>query len=231
MNIRTLIASIAGVFMMLVFGCCTTVKNDIYAEAFVVSNQPPREIRVLVFYDGHVTEQQISEVLGKTASSLNEQVGITLLYDVILPSMCMRGHADYPDGAVTRLVECYNEFQTTNNIGDEFDLIISFQIGSVVSDVVGDLFRNVLIPTWEGVIDDTWRRYITLRTTDPWVVLHEIFHAFILEYDHSMCGIMAPVQLQILPGVGIKSRYLSQADRREVLKNKFRVFRNIEGPK
>jgi len=100
-----------------------------------------------------------------------------------------------------------------------------------VSDVVGGLFRNVLIPTWEGVIDNTWRRYITLRTTDPWVVLHEIFHAFILEYDHSMCGIMAPVQLKILPGVGIKSRYLSQADRREVLKNKFRVFRNIEGPK
>jgi hypothetical protein len=74
-------------------------------------------------------------------------------------------------------------------------------------------------PVYGGWIDDTERRLIWLYNPDSRTLAHEIGHAFIFSHDHSATGLMS---FMTLPGMG--STQLSERDRDEMLKNKWRDF-------
>ncbi len=56
-----------------------------------------------------------------------------------------------------------------------YDIVLAFP----------ELMRYALVGGWEGVIDDTYRRFIIIRRMTVQVLLHEICHSFLFSANHS----------------------------------------------
>jgi len=74
-----------------------------------------------------------------------------------------------------------------------------------------------------GAIDTFFWRYLFVRELDPYILLHELFHAFLLEKGHSKDWVMRGAR----PPYGNEWYWLTPEDRRGVLRNKWRDFNVI----
>lgn len=102
----------------------------------------------------------------------------------------------------------------------DFDVVIGFYSEPLHYAVLGGLLGN-----WKAVIDDRFRRYIVLKSTDWYDLAHELGHAFMLSHGHDWTGLMAGGQhgLPFIP-LYLRSANVSEDLRAEVVTNKWRDF-------
>ncbi len=215
---------------LFLFGCCTTVKNKLNDPVFQTENQPIRTLSIFAYKNNNISDTEIISIVSETSRYLEKQIGVRLEVKKILFSK-----TEYTFDYEKLLIDLYNEYvehlNAYENGNDNYDLIVYFHILDPMQFAKEESIKTMMIPVWEGIFDDYYRRYMALKHKDPWILLHEIFHCFILTHDHSDCGIMFPLQGQIFPfltNLKFRSYYLGNDDRKEALKNKFRNFNNLE---
>jgi len=197
-------------FAIFLLSSCSagTVKPFLKDPEFQAENLPVRTLRTLVLTDGTHDQSKIVKFIEQSSQLVEEQVGIRLEI-VDLKTIDWKTKST----TVRMLKNIANE---TSEERDQFDIAVAFTGLRVVADGVLGLFAG----TWVGVIDDTYRRFIIVKVLDPYVLMHELFHAFIFSEAHSMQCIMTTGFYPI----GHKCVWLGNKDRMEVLKNKQRDF-------
>lgn len=192
---------------------CATVKDRVSDSAFQAENLPVRELKILVASDGSYSREEIDGILRESSRVFEEQVGIRFV-----PVRYISLHWEKRD-VLSMLEKIYYSTDTQG-----FDMAIGFSRWTP-----GEFLVRNLVGSWEGCIDDTYRRYIILKNLNKHTLLHEVAHAFIFENSHSSNGLMMPMTFQVLPFVplSVQSLYLAEEDRREVLVNKWREFSEI----
>jgi hypothetical protein len=207
-------------------GSLGTVRGSIDDPRFQAENYPVRDLKLAVWSDGRHPEQEIRGSIHKASSYFREQVGITLSVS----------HFDSIQFSGSSIKEMLNDVFREVVAGpgqdaDSFDIAVGYT-GYTGSDyAVQAVSLFVPLPFWVGVIDDQARKVMVLKTTDETVLMHELMHSFIFDYVHSETGLMAEARVQLLPFLPAvnRSHYLSEKDREQVLKNKWREikFSNI----
>ena len=94
---------------------------------------------------------------------------------------------------------------------DKFDIALTF-VYFVQS------LRGGKLPL--GATDTFFWRYIFVKELDPYVLIHELFHAFLLQKGHSNDWVMRAAR----PPYGSEWYWLTPEDRKGVLRNKWRDF-------
>ena len=195
------------ILMAIVLSSCAhigTIKSDINQPEFQAENLPIRELRVWVYYEDYCQINKLSDLM-------EAQVGIRLNMTKYTP-------VEWESiGLLSRIEQMYD----INNSTD-FDIAIGF--GHLTGP---EAFMMLLgMPMAFGMIDDTYRRFITLKTMETEITLHEIYHSVILNHAHSLTGVMPALDFKIFPGLPSLNmgNYLTKADREEVLRNKWRDF-------
>jgi hypothetical protein len=202
------------IFLLFLVGCAHfgTVKSKMDDPDFQLQNQPIRIVNIEVINDGFSKDAVLDSIM-RVSDDLTKQVGITLsIKEYREGEISSFGHRQ----AVRNLSK--NTFEPT-----KFDLIIGFSTRSIVSHLIE---ASSMGWAWLGVIDDTWRKFIVIKMLDDRVLLHEIYHAFIFNTVHSSSGIMsnAIVKVPLAPILFNLPHYISNKDREEVLRNKWRDF-------
>lgn len=197
------------VLLILLTNSCSTVRPHLADESFRKENHPVRELQVLVAYEDPRHIENIEKVVREASEILGAQTGITLRIQEYVP---IAWENRSPSGMLQTLYHRVQPFS--------FDLAVGFSPHNPGESLVKNLFG-----TWEGVIDDTFRRYIVMRVFDRRVLAHEVGHAFMFDRLHSSHGLMSAVTLYLVPGIPLnESIYLTEEDRREMLRNKWRDF-------
>jgi len=209
------ISLIIFLFTALLLSSCSmgTVKPFIKDKEFQAENLPIRTLRVLVLTDGTYDKSKITKLIDQCSQLVEEQVGIGL--EIVDWKNIDWNDLDWKGKLLTvRILK--NVANKARSDRDRFDIAIAFTGLSLLGDGVLGLFGG----TWLGVIDDTYRRYIIVKLLDPYVLMHELFHAFIFSEAHSMTCIMATGFYPL----GKNCLWLGTKDRMEVLRNKQRDF-------
>jgi hypothetical protein len=187
-----------------------TVKPFLKSPEYQSENLPVRTLRILAMTDGTYTQPQITQSISKCSQILEEQVGMRF---EIVDWKEIKLNSGLPRVRILKKVA--KESLSDKN---SFDIVIAFTGFKFLGK---DGIMLALFGTaWFGLIDDTYRRYIIVKLLDPYVILHEVFHAFIFSVEHSMKGIMTTGFYPI----GRNCLWLGIEDRKEVLKNKQRDF-------
>jgi tetratricopeptide (TPR) repeat protein len=76
-----------------------------------------------------------------------------------------------------------------------------------------------------GATDTFFWRYLFVKELDPYILLHELFHAFLLRQGDSGDWVMRPAR----PPYGSEWYWLTPEDRKKVLRNKWRDFNVMPG--
>lgn len=76
-----------------------------------------------------------------------------------------------------------------------------------------------------GATDTYFWRYLFVREPDPYILLHELFHAFLMHRGHSDEWVMRSGR----PAYGNEWYWLTPEDRKGVLRNKWRNFNVMPG--
>jgi hypothetical protein len=198
-----------------------TVKPFLKDPEFQAQNLPVRVLRIFVLTDSTHDKSKITKFIDQCSHVIEEQVGIRL--EIVEWKNIDWNDTDWKSKLLTvRILK--NIANRTRNDRGRFDIAIAFTGLSLFGDGVLGLFGG----TWLGVIDDTYRRYIVVKLLDPYVLIHELFHAFIFSEAHSMTCIMATGFYPL----GRHCLWLGNKDRVEVLKNKQRDFNiklNVKG--
>ncbi|MDA8239673.1 MAG: hypothetical protein M0Z67_04780 [Nitrospiraceae bacterium] len=218
-NKKFLFCLLAAITALVLASCASvgTVQSRLEDDQFKMQNLPVRTLRVCVVTDPGRKKDSVAGLLREVSLSLAEQVGIRL-ETVMTADMTFETSGQ--DGMINQL---YKKVFARRS---DFDIAIAF-----TSFSTGDYLLKLLslvtvpLPVWHGAIDDTYRRYIVVKSLDKQVLIHEIFHAFIFARAHGG-GVMRAVSLQPLPfmrPVGT-TVFLTESDRKEVLLNKWRNF-------
>ena len=194
-----------------------TVATHLNDPDFIAQNQPIRVIKIAIVTDVEPDKQLLTEWIRGCGTYAIEQVGIELsafsFTQAELPSVNDRNE---------RLTAMHKAMQGHN----DWDLAVN-----PASYTVGDVLKALgVIPLSvnQGYIDNTYRRYIVVKSKDCNILIHELFHAFIFSRVHSDKGVMQN-RIQLLPFTPAinGTLYLSPDDRKEVLRNKWRNFGDL----
>ena len=180
--------------------------------------EPIRVLNVLVASDDSFEKAEIEHFIAETSEELCDQVGVQLAVSEWVTVDWQ--HRQRPDV----IHELYRKTSEVVQAG-QTDLVIGFMAPSAI-ELCGELVKSfVFLPVWEGLIDDTYRRFIVLKTLNESVLLHEIGHAFIWSHAHSSSGVMMGVAVKLLPFTpSLRSKKFSPGDVDEFLENKWRRF-------
>jgi len=186
-------------------GCYSgSVKPLLNRPEFKAENEPIRILRILLITDVSYQKDEIEKFVSKCSRLAEMQVGIRLeivdgyqikwedeLEDII--KMEMRIAAD------------------TWSKRERFDIALTFV--NFVQRVRGGKFPL-------GATDTFFWRYLFVKELDPYILLHELFHAFLLEQGDSGSWVMKAAR----PPYGGEWYWLTPEDRKKVLRNKWRDF-------
>jgi hypothetical protein len=188
-------------FLMIFLSGCYggTVKPFVNRPEFKTENEPVRTLRILMITDGSYREEEIERLVSKCSRILEIQVGMKL---EIVDSQQIKWGSERKD-ASKLLMKIVTE---TWDKGDHFDIAVAFAY-------VSEAFVG-------GFIDGIFWRYVVVKILDPNVLLHEVFHAFLLKTEHGKGWLMQPV----LSPYGSEWYWLIPEERKEVLRNKWRDF-------
>lgn len=193
---------------------CSTISSGPPSPPSHLFTGPERQIRLVVLAPTPESKAVIESIVDQASISLFEQAGMSL---VIVDWRSI----EWTSG--NRGLMLNQVAQEMRSYGKPYDIAVAFQDFGIPQ-----LLQYLLVGTWEGVIDDTYRRFIIIRRMTAQVLLHEICHAFLFSHDHSwgLRHLMTPLTVYILPGIMPlnRSNYLSEKDRAEVLRNKWRDF-------
>jgi len=184
----------------------STVKNDMDKDWYKTQIQPIREVKVLIL--ANEPDPGLEYTIKEVSDEMIKQVGISL--NVIGYAPITKKFSGGTRGALQTLRVAAEEPKI------KYDMAITTW-GVMGMDVMAPLGFFML-----GVIDDTYRRYVVVRVKSKFILLHEVYHAFIFEHAHGQCVMMSG-----LWPIGSSCYWLEKENWDEVLKNKWRNFTDI----
>jgi tetratricopeptide (TPR) repeat protein len=195
----------AFVFILLllcILGChAGSVTPQLSNPEFQAQNQPIRTLRILAITDGTFRENEIETFVLKCSGLMETQAGIRV---EITERQQIKWGREFNDASMMLSRMAADTWEKR----DSFDLAVAFAYYKVIQVDKRQL----------GAIDSVFHRYVIIRELDPNVLLHELFHSFLLV--HSEEGAMKPD----LPPYGNQWYWLTPEERTQVLQNKWRDF-------
>ncbi len=186
-------------------GCYAgSVKPLLNRPEFKAENEPIRTLRVLLVTDNTYRKEEIEKFVSRCSSLVEKQVGIRL--EIVDWHPIKWG--DELDDIIKMEMRIAED---TWSKKDRFDIALTFV--HFVYNIAGGK-----LPL--GATDTFFWRYIFVGELDPYILLHELFHAFLLERRHSEEWVMRSGR----PASGNEWYWLTPADRKAVLRNKWRDF-------
>ena len=191
--------------LVCLLGCYAgSVKPLLNRPEFKAENEPIRTLRVLLITDHSYQKEEIEKFVSKCSRLAEVQVGIRL---EIIDWYQIKWEDELNDIIKTEI----RIARDTWSKRDKFDIAITFVY--FVHNLAGGH-----LPL--GATDTFFWRYIFVRELDPYILLHELFHAFLFERGHSKDWVMRGAR----PSYGSEWYWLTPEDRKEVLRNKWRDF-------
>ncbi len=186
-------------------GCYSgSVKPLLNRPEFRAENEPVRTLKILVVTDDSYRKDEIEKFVSKCSALVERQVGIRLEIEDWY-QIKWRGELDDIIKTEMRIAA------DTWDKRDQFDVALTFVY--FVHPIAGGQ-----LPL--GATDTFYWRYIFVREFDPYILLHELFHAFLCRKAHSREWVMRGAR----PSYGNEWYWLTPEDRKEVLRNKWRDF-------
>jgi hypothetical protein len=191
--------------LLCLVGCYAgSVKPLLNRPEFKAENEPVRTLRVLLITDPSYQKEEVEKFVSKCSRLVELQVGIRL--------EILDWHPIKWEDELNDIIKMEIRIaRDTWNKRDKFDIAITFVY--FVHHIAGGH-----LPL--GATDTFFWRYIFVRELDPYILLHELFHAFLLERGHSKDWVMRGAR----PAYGSEWYWLTPEDRKEVLRNKWRDF-------
>ncbi len=191
--------------LVCLLGCYAgSVKPLLTRPEFKAENEPTRTLRILLITDDSYRKGEVEKFVSKCSRLIEMQVGMRLEI-VDRYQVKWEGESDDIIKMEIRIAA------DTWSKRDQFDIALTF-VNFVRSINGGKL------PL--GATDTFFWRYLFVGELDPYVLLHEFFHAFLLEKGHSRDWVMRGAR----PPYGNEWYWLTPEDRRKVLRNKWRDF-------
>jgi tetratricopeptide (TPR) repeat protein len=191
--------------LVCLLGCYAgSVKPLLNRPEFKAENEPTRTLRILLITDDSYRKDEIEKFLSKCSRLVEMQVGIRL---EILESNRIKWE-DELDDIIKMEIRIATDTWSRRN---QFDIALTFV--NFVHSIMGGK-----VPL--GATDTFFWRYLFVGELDPYVLLHELFHAFLLEKGHSNDWVMRGARLPY----GNEWYWLTPEDRKKVLRNKWRDF-------
>jgi hypothetical protein len=196
------------IFLLLLtclIGCAAgSVKPLLDHPDFKAENQPVRTLRVLLVTDDTYRKDEIEKWIARCSHLVEVQVGIRL--EIV---------------GWHRIVwekELSDIFRTHIRMAaDTWTRRETFDVAVAPAYFVQRLGGNKLLL---GAVDTFFWRYIFVKEMDPNILLHELFHAFLLSADHSDDWVMRAERSPY----GIEWYWLTPEQRKVILRNKWRDF-------
>ena len=186
-------------------GCYSgSVKPLLSRPEFKAENEPIRTLRVLLVTDDAYRKDEIEKFVSKCSRLVEMQVGMRL--------EIVDGYEIKWEDELDDIIKMEIRIATdTWRKRDQFDIALTFVY--FVHNIAGGK-----LPL--GATDTFFWRYLFVRELDPFILLHELFHTFLLEKSHSKDWVMRGAR----PPYGSEWYWLALEDRKEVLRNKWRDF-------
>lgn len=167
-------------------------------------------LSAIVMYDSGFSQPECQEVISDTSQWMQGNFGISIQPVEWVGHEWQHNDIDHLLGEEWRQVDGRTDF----------DIVVGFYREPIPYFVAGELTG-----TWKAVIDDRFRRYIVLKSTDWYDLAHELGHAFMLSHGHDWNGLMAGGQygLPFIP-LYLRSAHVSEELQAEVVANKWRDF-------
>lgn len=191
--------------VLTLLGCYAgTVKPLLDRPDFKAGNQPVRTLRILLVTDGSYRKEEIEKFVSKCSPLVEAQVGIRLQI-VAWRTVRWEGELKNSFRMIVRIAaDTWKERET-------FDITLA----PVYFDQKMEGMKIRL-----GCVDSIFSRYVFIKELEPNTLLHEIFHCFLPEREHSEHSVMMPER----PLYGREWYWLSPAEREVILGNKWRDF-------
>jgi hypothetical protein len=186
-------------------GCAAgSVKPLLEHPEFKAENQPVRTLRVLLLTDESYRKDEIEKWMARCSDLVEVQVGIRL------------------EIAGWQRITWGNELSDifrahVRMAADTWTARDTFDIAVAPVHFVHRMGGGRLLL---GAVDTLFWRYIFVREPDPNILLHELFHAFLLSTDHSDDWVMRAERSPY----GNEWYWLTPNQRKVVLHNKWRDF-------
>ena len=191
--------------LLCLIGCFAgSVKPLLDHPEFKTENEPIRTLKILLITDNSYRRDEIEKFVSKCSHLVERQVGIRL---EILDWYQIQWGDELDD---IHKMEIRVATETWGK-KDEFDIAITMV--HFVQSVDGGK-----LPL--GATDTFFWRYVFVKELDPFILLHELFHTFILKRGHSKDWVMRAGR----PPYGNEWYWLTPEDRQAVLRNKWRDF-------
>jgi len=186
-------------------GCYSgSVKPLLNRPEFKTENEPIRTLRILLITDDAYRKDEIEKFVSKCSRLVEMQVGMRL--------EIVDGYEIKWEDELDDIIKMEIRIATdTWSKRDQFDIALTFVY--FIHNIAGGK-----LPL--GATDTFFWRYLFVRELDPYILLHELFHAFLLEKSHSKDWVMRGARLPY----GNEWYWLAPEDRKEVLRNKWRDF-------
>lgn len=186
-----------------------SVKPLLNRPEFRAENEPIRALRVLLVTDDSYRKDEIEKFVSKCSSLVEMQVGIRL---EIVDGHQIKWEDELDDIVKTEIRIAADTWGQRGR----FDIALTF--ANISQRVDGGKFPL-------GAIDTFFWRYLFVKELDPYILLHELFHAFLLRQGDSGDWVMRPAR----PPYGSEWYWLTPEDRKKVLRNKWRDFNVMPG--
>lgn len=200
---------LAAVFAFIILSGCAITPHRFNPNE-LAPHPGDRVLQAVVLYDSGFSSAECSKTIQDVSQWMQGNFGISL--EAIEWTRHEWHHTDIEHllGEEGRYVEGRTDF----------DVVIGFYGAPLHMALLGNLMGD-----WKAAIDDQWRRYIVLKSTDWYDLAHELGHAFMLSHGHDWFGIMAGAQhgLPMIPFY-LRSAHVSEELRAEVAANKWRDF-------
>ena len=193
------------ILLVCLLGCYAgSVKPLLNRPEFKAENEPIRTLRVLLITDNSYRKDEIEKFVSKCSNLIEMQVGIHL--EII--DWHQIKWEDELDDIIKMEIRISAD---TWSKRDKFDIALTFV--HFIYNIAGGK-----LPL--GATDTFFWRYLFVGELDPYILLHELFHAFLLHRGHSEEWVMRGTR----PAYGNEWYWLTPEDRKGVLRNKWRDF-------
>jgi len=191
--------------LICVLGCYSgSVKPLLNRPEFKAENEPIRTLRIFLITDGSYRKDEIEEFVSKCSRLAEIQVGIRL---EIVDGYQIKWEDELEDIIKMEIRIAADTWSRR----ERFDIVLTFV--NFAQRVGGGKFPL-------GAIDTFFWRYLFVKELDPYILLHELFHAFLLRQGDSGNWVMRGAR----PPYGSEWYWLTPEDRKKVLRNKWRDF-------
>jgi tetratricopeptide (TPR) repeat protein len=176
----------------------------LHRPEFKAENEPIRTLRILLITDDSYRKDEIEKFVSTCSRLAEMQVGIRL---EIVDGYQIKWEDELEDIIKMEIRIAADTWSQR----DRFDIVLTFV--NFVQRVSGGKFPL-------GATDTFFWRYLFVKELDPYILLHELFHAFLLRQGDSGDWVMRAAR----PPYGSEWYWLTPEDRKKVLRNKWRNF-------